>query len=584
VKQHLIALFNQALAQLEAEGVLPAGSVGTVQLERARDPLFGDYACNLAMQLAKTARRKPRELAEQIVAKLPDSPQIAKIDIAGPGFINIYLTAHAYQQVISQILTQGAQYGRSQIGAGQRILLEFVSANPTGPLHVGHGRGAAYGATLAALLEVAGYQVLREYYVNDAGRQMAILAASVWLRYLELCGEELVFPSNAYKGDYVWDIAASLHREQGDALRHPSAVVFADIPADEPAGGDKENHIDALILRAQQLLGAAAYRLVFDRGLQVILDDIREDLAQFGVTYDNWFSERSLTEHGIVDAAVARLNASGHTYLQEGALWFRATTFGDEKDRVLVRDNGQPTYFASDVAYHLNKLERGVDQLIDILGADHHGYVPRVKAALSALGKDANRLTVLLVQFATLYRGEERMQMSTRSGEFVTLRELRKDVGNDAARFFYVLRKSEQHMEFDLELAKSQSNDNPIFYIQYAYARIASVLRQLGERGWVYDAAQADEARLDSPHEQALLMTLARYREAIETAALAREPHQIAYYLRDLATDFHAYYNGYTFLVVKRALRNARLNLISATRQVLQNGLTLLGVSAPETM
>jgi arginyl-tRNA synthetase len=415
---------------------------------------------------------------------------------------------------------------------------------------------------------------------------MDILGTSIWLRYLELCGEELPFPSNGYKGDYVWDIAATLHREHEDAYRHGTEEVFADIPADAPAGGDKEEHIDALIVRAKQLLGDNRYRYVFELGLNTIVDDIRDDLSLFGVDYQEWYSERSLTESGAVNKAIERLRGSGHMYEKDGALWFKSTDFGDEKDRVVVRDNGQTTYFASDIAYHLDKLERGFDRVIDVWGADHHGYVPRVKAALTALGEDPKRLDVLLVQFAILYRGGEKAQMSTRSGEFVTLRELRKEVGRDAARFFYVMRKCEQHLDFDLDLAKSQSADNPVYYVQYAHARIASVFRQAAEKGISADVTAGTEnlGRLTEEHELTMLKTLARYPEVVEAAALNEEPHQLTHYLRELANDFHTYYNAHQFLVDDATLRDARLKLILAARQVLRNGLNLLGVSAPESM
>jgi arginyl-tRNA synthetase len=488
--------------------------------------------------------------------------------------------------VITDILTQGGNYGRSDLGKGQRVQVEFVSANPTGPLHVGHGRGAAYGAAVADLLQAVGFAVHREYYVNDAGRQMDILATSVWLRYLELGGETFEFPANGYQGDYVQDIAATLRREQGDAYHHTTAEVFADLPADAPAGGDKEEYIDALIARTRQLLGDNRYRFVFELGLNTILDDIRDDLALFGVNYETWYSERSLVESGAVNRAIERLRHTEHVYEQNGALWFRSTDYGDEKDRVLVRDNGQATYFASDIAYHMDKLERGFARVIDIWGADHHGYVPRVKAALQALGDDPARLDVLLVQFAVLYRGGEKMQMSTRSGEFVTLRQLRKEVGKDAARYFYVMRKCEQHMDFDLDLAKSQSNDNPVYYVQYAHARVMSVFRQLQEKQLQWDQAAGNAAldALQEPHEQELVLALSRYPEVLEAAALNHEPHHLTHYLRELANAFHTYYNAHTFIVTDERLRNARLNLIEATRQVIANGLELLGVSAPDSM
>ena len=557
-----------------------------ILVERTRDRAHGDFASNLAMTLAKAARCKPRELAEKMVDVIETGDDITKIEIAGPGFINFYLGPDAWHSVIGDILEQGKNYGLSNHGAGKRIQVEFVSANPTGPLHVGHGRGAAYGAAVADLLEAVGYEVHREYYVNDAGRQMDILAASVYLRYLDLCGEEVTFPVNGYKGDYVWDIGATLHRENSDALRHPIQEVFRDVPPDEPAGGDKELHVDAIIASCQSLLGAANYRKVFDEGLNAILHNIRQDLKEFGVVYDEWFSERSLTDSQAVEKAIERLQQTGHVYEKDGALWFRSTDFGDEKDRVVVRDNGQSTYFASDIAYHANKLERGYDRVIDVWGADHHGYVPRVKAALQAIGDDPERLDVLLVQFAILYRNGEKAQMSTRSGEFVTLRELRNEVGNDAARFFYVMRKCEQHMDFDLDLAKSQSNDNPVYYIQYAHARVRSVMRQLQEKQFEWDrtAGNAGLAALTETHEQELMINLSRYPEVLEAAALNHEPHQLTYYLRELANDFHTYYNAHTFLVDDGALRNARLNLIEATRQVIANGLGLLGVSAPDSM
>ncbi|MCW8829812.1 MAG: arginine--tRNA ligase [Gammaproteobacteria bacterium] len=588
MKHHLQELVQSALHDLTSSGVLECALPESITIERTRDKSHGDFACNIAMVLAKPARSKPRELAEKIVAHLPESEHVAKVAIAGPGFINLTMAESAYHAVVREVHESGEAYGRSTIGAGKRVQVEFVSANPTGPLHVGHGRGAAYGATVADLLAAAGFEVHREYYVNDAGRQMDILGTSVWLRYLELAGETLTFPANGYKGDYVWDIAATLHREHGDAFRHPAADVYHGIPADEPAGGDKEAHIDALIMRAKQLLGTEDYRKVFDRGLDTILGDIRQDLEEFGVVYEQWYSERELVESGKVDAAIEQLKKSDHIYEEKGALWFRSTDFGDEKDRVVVRDNGVKTYFASDIGYHWHKLDRGFDRVIDVWGADHHGYVPRVKAALTAMGdkEDADKLDVLLVQFAILYRGGERLQMSTRSGSFVTLRELREEVGNDAARFFYVMRKCEQHMDFDLDLAKSQSNDNPLFYIQYAHARVCSVLRQMEEKGLSHDngAGLKNIALLNETHEQELMRTLSRYPEIVEGAALSHEPHQLAHYLRELANDFHTYYNAHQFLVDESGVRDARLTLITATRQVIANGLGLLGVSAPESM
>lgn len=586
MKSHIADLVTTALHQLADQGLLDRGQIRPPVIERARDAAHGDFATNAAMVNSKAAKMRPRDLAEKLVGAIPPSEAVVGVEIAGPGFINFRLAEHAYHALVPEILSRGHEYGRSRIGAGKRIQVEFVSANPTGPLHVGHGRGAAYGAVVADLLEAVGHEVHREYYVNDAGRQMDILGTSVWLRYLQLCGEEIVFPSNGYQGDYVWDIAAGLHREHGDAYRQAADEVFDGVPADEPAGGDKEQHIDALIARAKQLLGDNRYRYVFELGLNVILDDIRDDLALFGVEYQEWYSERSLVESGAVNKVVDRLRDTGHLYEKDGAWWFRSTDFGDEKDRVVVRDNGQTTYFASDIAYHMDKLERGFDRVIDVWGADHHGYVPRVKAALQAMGADASRLDVLLVQFAVLYRGGEKAQMSTRSGEFITLRELRKEVGRDAARFFYVMRKCEQHMDFDLDLARSQSSDNPVYYVQYAHARIHAVLRQAAEKALSVEPSEGMQNldRLGEAHELAILKTLSRYPEVVESAATNEEPHQLTHYLRELANDLHTYYNAHQFLVEDVALRDARIKLILATREVLRNGLNLLGLSAPEQM
>ena len=585
MKEKLAQLLTDAVSALQAAGDLPADITPDVMIERTRDRSHGDFASNLAMTLAKPARAKPRDIALKLVNALAGDDHVEKVEIAGPGFINFFLGPGAYHAVVDEIIDRGESWGRGNTGAGKRVQVEFVSANPTGPLHVGHGRGAAYGAAVADLLAAVGYEVHREYYVNDAGRQMDILATSVWLRYLELGGEEFDFPSNGYQGDYVQDIAATLRREHGDAYHHAAGEIFSDIPADAPEG-DKEQHIDALITRSRKLLGDNRYRFVFELGLNTILDDIRDDLGLFGITYEEWYSERSLVESGSVNRAVERLRHSGHVYEKDGALWFRSTDYGDEKDRVLVRDNGQTTYFASDIAYHMDKLERGFDRVIDIWGADHHGYVPRVKAALEALGDDAGKLDVLLVQFAVLYRSGEKVQMSTRSGDFVTLRQLRKEVGSDAARYFYVMRKCEQHMDFDLDLARSQSNDNPVYYVQYAHARVMSVFRQLEEKGFTWDRTQGSQSMglLTESHEQELLINLSRYPEVLEAAAMNHEPHQLTNYLRELANDFHTYYNAHTFIVDDPALRNARLNLISATRQVIGNALGLLGVSAPENM
>lgn len=585
MKQTVEQLLATAIAALKQSALIPNDVNVEIRIDRSKDASHGDFASNAAMILAKPCQKSPRELAQLLVDHLPKHPSLAGVEIAGPGFINFFMHKNALSQVIGQVLTQGEDFGRSAAGQGQKVLVEFVSANPTGPLHVGHGRGAAFGATLCNLLDAAGYQVSREYYVNDAGRQMNILAVSVWLRYLALAGETIVFPANGYRGDYVNDIAQQALQQYAKQYLHPWSVISASLPADEPEGGDKEVHIDALIDRARELLGEG-FKQFHQLSLTSVLDDIKDDLAGFGVNFDHWFSEQSLLDDGSISKGIQALQDAGHTYTEQGALWFKATAFGDEKDRVLVRANGQTTYFASDVAYHWNKYSRGFDRVIDIFGADHHGYVTRVRAAVNALGHNDDALNVLLVQFAILYRGDERVQMSTRSGSFVTLRELREEVGNDAARFFYVIRKPEQHMDFDLDLAKSESSDNPVYYVQYAHARISSVLRQLTERGLSADQDQGLAAieLLQEPHEQALINALSRYPEVIASAANHCEPHQIAYYLRELANSLHSYYNAVQLLCEDEGLRAARMCLLKAVRQVLHNGLQLLGVSSPESM
>ncbi|WP_153160783.1 arginine--tRNA ligase [Zoogloea sp. 1C4] len=558
--------------------VAPDQAETPINLERPKQAGHGDFASNLALQLAKPLKRNPRELAALLMAELPKSPLVAKTEVAGAGFINFTLASDAKTAVVAAVLGAGEAFGRG-VKAGVKVQVEFVSANPTGPLHVGHGRGAAYGASLADVLDFAGFDVTREYYINDAGRQMDILALSTWLRYLDLFGIAIAFPPNAYQGDYVKDMAAQIKTGHADRFAQVSAAdVLAGAPSVE---ADKEGHLDALIANAKRLLGPD-YAWVHGFALNEQLGDGREDLKEFGVTFDMWFSERSLFDTGLVEKAVAELEARGHLYEQDGAKWFRSTAFGDEKDRVVQRENGLYTYFASDIAYHANKYERGFDRIIDIWGADHHGYIPRVKGALTALGLPPEKLDVALVQFAVLYRDGQKAAMSTRSGEFVTLRELRNEVGNDACRFFYVLRKADQHLDFDLDLAKSQSNENPVYYIQYAHARLCSVLGQWN--GVLADLTEADLGRLDNERELALCARLTAFPEVVQSAASDYAPHQIAFYLKDLAGEFHSYYNAERMLVDDEGLKLARLALAAAVRQVIRNGLALLGVSAPDSM
>ena len=585
MKTELEELLAQALTSLQATLLGAPVDRSVIVVERARDTQHGDYASNIAMRLAKAAGRKPRELAAAIVAALPASALLARAEVAGAGFINFHLASSAQYGTLRRVLVEGDRYGTTNAGFGRRVIVEFVSANPTGPLHVGHGRQAAYGATLANLLRATGYSVHREYYINDAGRQVDILTASVWVRYLQAGGVAVPFPENGYRADYVNAIGASLRAAQGAALEHPAATVLAGLPADAPAG-DKELYIDALIAKLRALLGGAAYESVLELALAAMIADIRDDLAAFGVEFEQWYSERELARSGAVEGALRRLAELGQTYEKDGALWLRASSHGDNEDRVLVRANGAQTYFAPDLAYHLDKRARGFDLMIDVWGADHHGYIPRMRAGLVALGHPGDCLEVCLMQFVSLYRGSEKVPMGKRDGQFVTLRQLREEVGNDACRLFYLMRSHDQHLDFDLELAKSRSNDNPVYYLQYAHARVASVMKQLAARGLQYQADQAlaNLGRLDGPHETAVLTAIRSYPEIIAMAAANRTPHTLVHFLRELAQAFHTWYNAAQFIVDDGATRNARLCLALGAQQVLRNGLALLGASAPETM
>ena len=573
IKSHIAGLFRGALAS-----VAPDASDTPVLLERPKQAEHGDLACNIAMQLAKKLKTNPRQLAERLIEALRAQPAFAEgyvsaVEIAGAGFINLRLSPKTKQAVVARVLAEGLAFGRAA-PTGKKVQVEFVSANPTGPLHVGHGRGAAYGASLSNLLAFCGDEVQREFYINDAGRQMDILAASVWLRYLESLGASVAFPEDGYRADYVRAIAADLAKTHGKRFERDTATLPQATSAE-----DADAALDALINHAKAVL-AADWREVHRFALDAMLADQRDDLGAFGVVYDRWFSEQSLHDSGDIERAMKVLEARGHLLEKDGALWFRSTAFGDEKDRVVRRENGALTYFASDIAYHLDKFERGYDRMINVWGADHHGYIPRVKGALTALGLDADRLVVSLVQFAVLYRNGEKVAMGKRSGDFVTLRDLRTEVGNDAARFFYVLRKSDQHLDFDLDLAKSQSNENPVYYIQYAHARVCSVFTQAGAEA----ATGADTGLLANPRELVLMQRLGEFPEIVQAAARDLAPHAVAFYLRDLAADFHSYYNAERILVEDASLSKARLALCAATRQVLASGLALLGVSAPERM
>jgi len=583
LKSVIAHLVEQAVGHIPELADAPEVSSISQSVERARDSRHGDFATNIAMRLAKSVGTNPRKLAAQIIQHLPESEFVDKVEIAGPGFINFHVGSAAFHQELASILKSGKDYGRQEARDAPRTLLEFVSANPTGPLHVGHGRLAAFGATIGNLIEATGYPVDREYYLNDAGRQMDILGVSVWMRLLEQSGKRVPFPEAGYKGEYISEIAKSVDSSQ---LREVDADdLCSNLPADAP-DGDKEEFIGALIIKANELLGEEQFQQLRRESLGGISADIEDDLKGFGIEFDHWFSEQGLSDEGLINDALEVLKERGMLYEKDGATWFRAMKYGDEKDRVVVRDNGKTTYFASDIAYHYGKRKRGYDHLIDVLGSDHHGYVTRVRAGLEAMGYEGESLEVPFVQFVSLYRAGEKLSMSTRSGDFVTLRQLREEVGNDAARFFYVMRSNDQHLDFDLELAKSHSSDNPVYYIQYAHARVASVFRQLEEKSLKWDSVSGIDnlAGLTEIQEKALMSTLSRYPEIIELAANNRAPQHLVHYLRDLAHEFHTYYNAHQFIVEEQDLRNARLTLIAATQQVIANGLGVLGVSAPDSM
>lgn len=573
---------QQALQALVADGKLPA-QLPTVHVERSRNAKHGDFSSNAALLIAKQAACTPLELARQIVDRITDLPEIRaieRIEVAQPGFINFFLGLQFQLAAVLNILRDGERYGHGNAGAGKSVLLEFVSANPTGPLHIGHGRGATLGNVLARLLRTAGYRVDCEYYINDAGRQMDILALSVWLRYLEITGRKNRFPDGAYQGDYLIEIAAELRRRHGRIFALPGALEL-------PQGADDaEQHLDQLIAFSKTRLGAVHYQLIADTALKYILDDIKTDLRYLGIDYQNWFSERSLLGSKTLQDVLSRLDKAGRLYTHADAVWFSAREFGDEKDRVLVRKNGQPTYFAADLAYHVDKFSRGYDLLINIWGADHHGYAPRLTSALQALGEPCRKLDILLVQFANLYRGKEKLPMSTRSGSYITLKSLYEEISVDAARVFYSMRRTEQHLNFDLELAKSRSRENPVYYIQYAHARICSVLRRVTAENPDWQPAQQVEflLSLTEPEEEKLISRLSEYRDVVEAAARKYEPHRIVHYLQQLADDFHCYYNAHRFQVQDARLRNARLSLIQSCKTLLANGLAILGVTAAEKM
>lgn len=578
MKHRIQQLLKQSLGDLADSGELQADLVPeNMPVERSRRAGQGDYASGIALALARASGRKPRDLAMMIQGALPSASFIASTEVAGPGFINFFVSEQALIGVIADVLEQRQSYGAGTAERPERILLEYVSANPTGPLHVGHGRGAAFGDSLARLLRTAGHRVDTEYYVNDVGRQMDILGFSVFMRCLQLEGKQAALPEGTYQGSYVAAIAERFKQQHAQEFEFDGAVRF------QPEGGSEDEIVDSLIRQARERLGADQFEALRTFALAEMIKVIRTDLDAIGACHDEWFYESQVAESGETGETIEVLERSGTLYESDGATWFRSSDFGDEKDRVLRRSNGELTYFASDIAYHLNKLRRGHDYIINIWGADHHGYVARMKAAVQAAGEDSDRLRIFLVQFAALWRGKDKIPMSTREGQFVSLEEMVDEIGKDAARFFYVLRKPEQHLDFDLELAKSESNENPVYYVQYAHARICSVFSQVSERG-IVRGTECNNAALTHQVELKLIRRISMYPEVVDSAASGFEPHQIAYYLRDLSTDFHSFYNHMRILDSVPELRDARLNLIEAVRQVLANGLAILGVSAPESM
>lgn len=552
----LKALVRGALEEIAKEKGQDPASLGELHFERPKQENHGDWATNAAMQNCKLLGCKPRDLAEDIVRRIGSDKHIRRVEVAGPGFINFYLSNLWMGDIVRDVLAAGGDYGRVDLGKGRKAQVEFVSANPTGPLHVGHGRGAAVGDVTGNILAFAGWNVEKEYYVNDAGLQMNILGRSAQSRYFELLGhpEKFPFPEESYKGHYIYDIAQEVVDARGEE--------FLDRPLEE----------------------SLPFFRTYAAGR--ILEQIKDELGEFGVTFDSFFSEKSLYDRNLVPAAVQTLKERGHLYEQDEALWFRSTEYGDDKDRVLMRSNGVPTYFTSDIAYHKEKFDRGFERVIDVWGADHHGYVPRMKAAIEALGYDPKKFTILLIQFVNLLRDGEQVKMSTRSGQFVELQEVVREVGVDAARYYFLMRRSDSHLDFDLELAKSQSADNPVYYVQYAHARLCSILQKAAEKGIAVPGVSAfDPDAIATPEEKRLFTKLAQFPDEVGRAAADLEPHRIVNYVHELAGDFHSYYNnGSRILEESGAFRDSHLLMVAAIRTVIANALHLLGISAPEKM
>ena len=548
-------------------------SIEDIEVSLCKDNKFGDFSSNIAMKFSHVYNSSPKDLAKKILENISDNKNILKVEIAGPGFINFFIVKVSQFEVIEKILKEQNLFGKNNLGLNQKVLIEFVSANPTGPLHVGHGRGAAFGDCLSSLLQENGYDVTKEYYVNDAGKQIDILTLSVLQRYHELIDSNSKFEyENLYKGDYIWDIAAEIHRNLSDTYMISDFENYKSIS------------IDDYILNEKNNLSEKKFKEVKDTSVKFILDDIKKTLKLSGINFDSWFLESSLIDNGDLKDIIKYLHENNNTYEKDNALWFKSQELGDEKDRVLVKENKDHTYLSTDIAYHKNKISRNFDRVINIWGADHHGYVSRINGAFNIFAKGKSKLIILLVQFANLYRGKSKVSMSTRSGDFVTLEELLKEVGKDATRFFYLARKSDQHMDFDIELAKSNDSNNPVYYIQYAHARICSIFRLLKENGNEFHYNKKFLEFLSEEEELNIVKKLSFYPEVIKKSAEKHEPHLLTNYMRELAQEIHSYYNKFQILVDDDNLRNARLALIEASKHVLVNSSKIIGINMPDKM
>ena len=547
--------------------------LNNIEVNLCKDQKFGDYSSNIAMKIASSFNEKPTAIAEKLVESLQENRKIKKVEVVKPGFINFFVSEDSKFSIVDKILKEKSDYGKNSVGNNLRVLVEFVSANPTGPLHVGHGRGAVFGDCLSNMLKESGYSVTKEYYVNDAGKQIDILVVSVLQRYHELIDNNFEFSyEDLYKGDYIWDIAAELHRNEGAKFQINSLIDY------------KNTNIDLYITKIKEVLSDKKFSYIKKLCINYVLENIKINLVEANIDFDSWFFESSLVEDKSLDRVLEFLKKNNHTYSKDKALWFKSTDYNDEKDRVLIKENQDHTYLATDIAYHEKKIERKYDLSINIWGADHHGYVSRIQGAFQIFSKKKSNLKILLVQFANLYRGREKVAMSTRSGEFVTLNQLLKEVGKDAMRFFYLTRKSDQHMDFDIELAKSNNNNNPVYYVQYAHARICSIFRQLKKEKNSFSYDKENLINLREEEELNIINKLSSYPDVILSATKKYEPHLITNYVRELAQEVHAYYNKHQILVENNDLRNARLSLMEAAKYVFQNSAKIIGIEMPEKM